>query len=93
MELEGWGAWVLWVGCATHCLPSPIERPRFPTQPLPHPAPACPPCLQLWGPHISHQLVGSLLIFQFDELKILSTLLLLMSQEGIKSTSDPIKCH
>lgn len=72
---------------------STTAEPHLPTQPLSHLAPARPLCLQVWGPHTPLQLAGALLIFQFDELKILSSLLLLMSQEGIKSTSDPIKRH
>lgn len=101
MGTQGWSwvcgqadgkPWVLWVmAIATGYHPAlsrgsvctPSHSPTL-LHPVPH--------SQLWGPHTPLQLVGVLLIFQFDELKIHSTLLL-TSQEGIKNISDPIKCH
>lgn len=81
------------LGSSTHC-PAQLSL-RGPSSPLRH----SPTSLQLipqvfngGGSHTPLLLVGVLLIFQFDELKIRSTLLL-TSQEGIRSASDPIKRH
>lgn len=64
-----------------------------PPSPAAHPPCSClAPSSVMGAPHNPLQLAGVLLIFQFDELKILLTLLL-MSQEGIKNPSDPIKRH
>lgn len=90
MGWEGWEGWEPWV-LYPFPRPAQLRGPSFPPSHLP-------PCscailvFNCGGSHTPLQLVGVLLIFQFDELKILSTLLL-MSQEGIKSASNPIKCH
>lgn len=65
--------WVLWImAVASHYHPALLRGPTCPPPPPNHsPTFSCLFSLQLWGPHTPLQLVGVLLIFQFDELKIL----------------------